>query len=206
MISKFNEDLSKEEFLGRYLDSKYPELFPTCKMQRVTEKTLQHKGVDIIITTRGKSYNVDEKAQLDYLNKSLPTFAFEISYLKEGQEKLGWLLDESKITDKYFLITGIYLNTANDYRQGIKSCKITSVDRAGLLDLLNTKGLTKSEIMGVNGGMRDKGVDGRFEIEQLHPENEGRFHFSKSLKAEQPINIVLYLKYLVDLGVAKSIT
>lgn len=76
--SQFMADLKKEAFLAKYLDGLYPKLFKksSFSLQRVRDLSQQHKGVDLILTNHYNSYYVDEKAQLDYLNRSLPTFAF----------------------------------------------------------------------------------------------------------------------------------
>ena len=118
MESKYNEDYNKEVLLGKYLDTLYTDLFPGLTIERINDFAEQHNGVDLIISKGDDRYIIDEKAQLDYIDKTLPTFAFEITYLKGGQEILGWLFDKRKKTHKYFVITGIYLNVAGDISQG----------------------------------------------------------------------------------------
>lgn len=56
------------------------------------------QGIDLILKDKHleKQFLVDEKAQLDYVNESLPTFAFELFYQKNGIQKQGWLFDASK--------------------------------------------------------------------------------------------------------------
>ena len=100
MKSKFYEDLSKEELLGTYLDTFYPQIFKDTpfKVERIWDTRQQHRGVDLLLKSNAQCFYVDEKAQLDYLNISLPTFAFEISYLKRGDWRVGWLVDATKIT------------------------------------------------------------------------------------------------------------
>ncbi len=102
LMSFFQRDLTKEKLLAPYLDAKYAEL--NLSFERVDNLKLQKKGVDLIYNHNGKLFFIDEKAQLDYINKSLPTFIFELSYLKNGVEKMGWLLDKDKITTHYFLL------------------------------------------------------------------------------------------------------
>lgn len=100
-ISYFKSDLNKERILGEYLDERYLEIFAksTFKVKRIHDKTKQLLGIDLILYDNSRSYNIDEKAQLDYLNQSLPTFAFELSYLKkEIGAKVGSWMDPKKRT------------------------------------------------------------------------------------------------------------
>jgi hypothetical protein len=205
MESKFGYDHNKEVLLGKYLDTLYPTLFPGYAIERITGKEQQHRGIDLVISKDGKRYLIDEKAQLDYTGTELPTFAFEVSYMKEGRERQGWLLDKEKLTEKYFLITGIYLNDAGDINNGFKSCKITSVDRVKLTGWLAAKGLDHERIMMINDELRAGSIEGRININELRPNTEGRFHYSRTNKAEQPVNIVLNLENLVKEKIAKVI-
>jgi hypothetical protein len=203
--SNFNIDLSNESLLANYLDAIYPTLFNGFEIDRKKDLENQHKGIDIIISKNDVNYFIDEKAQLDYVGKDLPTFAFEISYIKDGVQKLGWLYDNSKLTDKYFLITAIYLNEPNDFTKGFKSCKITSVDRSSFLELLNSKKLSFSRLSDLNNQIRNGINEGGIQLDELDYYSEGKLFFSKTNKSEQPINLVLKLDFLINSGVAKRV-
>ena len=127
----FHEDLRKEKRLASFLDEQYHKHLKNYRFAR--EKTLskQHRGIDVVFTHRitHKSFLIDEKAQLDYLNEDLPTFAFELSYLKNRERKKGWLFDTYKKTQFYALITAIYTDVPNCFT----SCKVTLVNRNLLL-------------------------------------------------------------------------
>jgi len=88
MKSKFYEDLSKEELLGTYLDTFYPQIFKDSSftVERIWDRHQQYQGIDLLLKNDKQCFYVDEKAQLDYLNVSLPTFAFEqiISLIKKS--------------------------------------------------------------------------------------------------------------------------
>jgi len=206
MKSNFEQDYNKEVLLGRYLDTLYPKLLPDFTIERIKDINKQHQGIDIIIRKDEDEFLIDEKAQLDYLNKSLPTFAFEISYVKNNSEVLGWLYDERKLTHKYFVITGIFLNDVHDITKGFSKCSVTSVDRVKLKDWLVTKGLTFGKIMQINNTIRQCVEEDRIPIPELDPVSEGKFYYSKSNKAEQPINLVLRLENLIRVGVAKKVS
>ncbi|WP_298156173.1 hypothetical protein [Flavobacterium sp.] len=190
--------------LGKYLDSIYPSIFEGFNVKRISDNEQQHRGIDITISKNGKEFFVDEKAQLDYLEHDLPTFAFEITYIKDGQQRQGWLYDAEKVTDRYFAITGITCNTSNEPKTGFKSCKITSVHRGKLINLLTSKGLTYHRISEINQELRSGTADGKILIPELESRTEGNFHYTTG-KAERPINIVLKLEFLIAEGVAKRI-
>lgn len=114
-MSFFTRNLRKEKLLASFLDTKYDELNLT--FERVCDLKLQKKGVDLIYNHRGRRFYIDEKAQLDYINKHLPTFTFELSYLKNDIEKTGWLVDTHKITTHYFLVVGICAIDKKDLRK-----------------------------------------------------------------------------------------
>lgn len=204
MNSNFDSDLSKEGLLGKYLDDIYPKILEGFTIQRISDADLQHQGVDLIISKDNCHFNIDEKAQLDYLEHDLPTFAFEITYIKDGQQKQGWLYDSDKTTDRYFAVTGITCNTPNEPKSGFKSCKIVSVNRSKLINLLTLKGLTYKRIIEINQEIRSATTDGRISVMELEGRAQGNFHYTTG-KVERPINIVLKLEYLIAENVAKRI-
>lgn len=207
MTSNFKKDLLNEQKLGLFLDDIYAAQFGRdFKIHRITDTQMQYQGIDLEIHdcrdfAQKKIYFADEKAQLDYLNKSLPTFAFELSYLKKGEYRKGWLTDEKKRADYYFLVTSIFVNEANEFSK----CKITSVNRQKLLTLLEEKGLTSSVLEAYDRKFRADKENGKILIKELNARKEGYIFSSKSNKAEQPINLVLRLKYLISSGVGKVI-
>ena len=68
-------------------------------------KDEQFMGMDVRFSFGElKDIVVDEKAQLYYVNKDLPTFAFEVEYMLNGELKHGWLIDKGKMTKYYLLI------------------------------------------------------------------------------------------------------
>ena len=201
MQTNFKNDLSKERVLGNFLDKFYKEKYTTDgnSFLRISNLELQLDGIDLIINMEGKDFLIDEKAQLDYLNRSLPTFAFEISYLKNRKIKTGWLFHEKKKTDTYFLITNIQTFHLYDLSQGVNDCSITAINRKNLKKLLNNKGLDERRIFEYSTAIRKSKKHGKHPIKELDSKKEGFFYFSFENKKEQPINLVLYLKYLVNL-------
>lgn len=195
--SNFKSDLKKERQLSLLLDSQYQSKLKHYSFERITDLNQQHSGIDVIFKHKQKGgvHYIDEKAQLDYINEDLPTFAFEISYQKNSVQKQGWLFDQSKKTDFYSLVTAIYSDEPTAYT----SCKITLVNRAKLLAFLNKRGLDKYLI-----AAKPK-QHGKHAIKVLNEKNEGYLYFSKDNKAEQPINLILRLDFLIKNKLGKRL-
>ncbi len=197
--STFNADLKKEQQLALLLDGYYSKHLKQYDFERVYDKKRQFEGVDLILTHKetGVRHSIDEKAQLDYINEDLPTFAFELSYKKAGGLKKGWFYDPSKKTEFYALITGIYSDAPNTYT----SCKITLVNRNKLLAYLQNKGITEIRLKKT---IETHGTQhGKLKLKMLNHRTEGYLYMSSDNKAEQPVNLVLRLDFLLEKGLAK---
>ena len=205
MHSHFEKDLSQENLLGSYLNPIYHTLFENFSIHRKNDWEHQQKGIDLLLQKNESVYHIDEKAQIDYLETDLPTFAFEISYTKDRKQKMGWLFDKTKSTNYYFLITGICCQQYNILESGLKKCKITTVHREKLIKLLAQKGLNFEKIAQIEQSIRTKNQSGKFEICELNPKTEGYFYYSKNNKAEQPVNLILKLDFLLQSQVGKRI-
>jgi hypothetical protein len=204
--SNFKDDLNSEAKLASHLDLIYPKIFSVnnYSIDRVKDLELQHRGIDLILSNSNRQFFVDEKAQLDYLNTSLPTFAFELSYLKQNKWHKGWLYDKTKETDIYFLLTDIHFSK-DDSNEKLSKVKITGVYRDDLKALLQKKELTENRLFLIEKELRQSGKHGRYPIQQLNPKTEGVLFYSKNNKSEQPINLVLKLDWLVKEKVGKII-
>lgn len=150
--STWDSDLGQEKIVGRFLDDFYPIHF-SGTMERVSDSKRQNEGIDLIFssTKNGVKHlsHIDEKAQTSYLNSSLPTFVFEISYIKNSSKKNGWFFNEHKLTNNYFLITHIFtidstIKKLENHNQ-IKSCLLTKVHRNTLIELLKKEIITNPD-------------------------------------------------------------
>ncbi|TMM59046.1 hypothetical protein FEE95_06325 [Maribacter algarum] len=202
-MSLFIGDLAKEKLLASFLDAKYIEL--QLKFERIHELKLKKKGVDLVYKHKGKRFYIDEKAQLYYPNVILPTFTFELSYLKKGIEKEGWLLDENKITTHYFLVIGIYTVHPTDFEQGFTNAKIISVNRNKLLAFLDSIGLSLPKLKTYNQELRNqRECPQKVAINELFIKTQGCLFYSKQLE-EEPINLQLRIEFLIKSGIGKVI-
>ncbi|MGB5434701.1 MAG: hypothetical protein WBM98_02335 [Maribacter sp.] len=201
LVSNFRSDLQKEQHLSILLDALYKKHLHQYRFQRISDLKKQLQGIDLILTRSmdQKEFLIDEKAQLDYVNDDLPTFAFEINYQKNGKTKQGWLFDPIKKTDFYALITGIYSDEPNKFT----SCKITFVNREKLVFFLKSKAITENSLVDFmeNSLLRD----GKIKMPGLDSKTEGYLYYSKYNKTEKPINLVLKLDFLIENGLAKRL-
>ncbi|MCH9740277.1 MAG: hypothetical protein K0U38_05500 [Epsilonproteobacteria bacterium] len=196
----FQSDLSDENRFGIYLDKVYPSIQGLAKrfnFSRKDDLESQHLGIDLILTDKksAKEIYVDEKAQLHYLNKSLATFTFELSYLKNGEWRKGWFYDEKKLTQTYFLLTSIQTDRDNNFI----SCRLITVNRAYLQTFLEENGLTESRVFEYERQFREDTT--RYNGEQLIEEIDSSFatfHCSFSNLREQPINLKIRLDALLE--------
>ena len=199
--SNFKKDLQKEKQLAIFLDTLYKKHLKKYTTKRIQDYKQQLEGVDVLFTHKETKevFKIDEKAQLDYIGENLPTFAFEINYVKDKKRKQGWLFDATKTTQFYVLVTAIHKDEPNAFT----SCKITFVNREKLLALLHSKNITKKTLS--NYVMLDSKIQGKIKIKELHSYKEGYLYLSSTNKAEMPVNLILKLDYLIEKGVAKRL-
>ena len=134
---------------------------------------------------------------MDYVNENLPTFAFELSYEKNGSLKMGWLFDPTKKTRFYALVTSIYADEPDRYT----SCKITFVNREKLIFFLESRNMSQTTF---NDSIKKyRNQQKKIEIDGLCHQSEGYLYFSRLNKAEKPINLILKLDFLISKGIAK---
>lgn len=203
-MTKFKSDLAQESILSKYLDGLYKE--KGIDFCRIFDLEKQLKGIDIIIQYKTTEYFIDEKAQLHYLNSDLPTFTFELSYLKNEDVKEGWLFDKNKLTEYYFLVTAIFLKedkTELLHSDDIAKVKITSVNRDKLIQHLHSVGLSNKKLLLYDSELRSEKSFGKNNIKELDPNTEGLIYFTEHLP-EKPINLQLRLQYLIEHSIAKK--
>lgn len=198
--NNFRKDLQEEARLGIYLDSIYPSIAGLSKrfiFSREKDLNRQYLGIDLVLTDKvsGEEIYVDEKAQLHYLNKSLATFTFELSYLKGEEWRKGWFYDEKKLTQTYFLITSII----TDYKNNFQNCRLITVNRNYLASFLDENGLTQERIFEYEKLFRSDTK--RYNGEQIISEVDcsfATFHCSFSNLREKPINLKVKLAALLE--------
>ncbi len=194
-MSTFKNDLANEAILGSFLDKQYKKA--NIKIERTNNLELQHRGIDFILTdSNNLQFKVDEKAQLHYLNQSLPTFALEIDYLKDNKLKPGWLFDPSKITEIYAFIFNIQLTVGLDKlnsSDNIKSCEVVFVNRIKLINELSLLNID------INFCLKQSNILREGNLQKRSHESGFNFQISNHL-AEKPVNLIVKKAFLADIG------
>ena len=203
--SRRNDDMSAESqlayFLDTYLYSRFPKSDSFSQIERMHNKVEQLAGVDVRFTSKdGAIYDVDEKAQLYYLNKDLPTFAFEIQFLRDGKETIGWLCNDSLKTDFYLLIWPF---ATQDSPKNICWHQFTKADcllvkKRRLLMMLEKEGLTLDKMHQDAAQLRSSRQIGKVPIEGTR----GIYYFASDPQKyrEAPINVVITKDRLLNIA------
>ena len=179
-----NQDESQELELQKYLDAVYERL--GFHYRRVQDKARQLAGIDLILEFNGREYNIDEKAQIHYVNKGLKTFAFELEFTGKSGILEGWLFDEKKLTTHYFLVCQLESDT--DGLDGLTGLRLISVNRKSLIEFLEKKGWGRHYLqVAVPFAMEDRP---RYELSQAMP----RIRVVRTAHlVERPLNVVINL-------------
>jgi hypothetical protein len=196
IMSNFHHDLNQEEILAAFLDKHYTQSIGITRRSNSIEE--QFAGIDFYFkVSKEVEYRCDEKAQLSYLNKDLPTFALELDYLKDGKINTGWLFDAKKLTDIYAFVFSIKTENAASHLDSVSqltSCEVVFVNRIRLLNELSKYELTDSIC-------REKSYEMREDPSILKHYHYSGFNFQLSAHlAEQPINLVVRKDFLVSIG------
>lgn len=164
--STFKGDLKSEravnEFLQKYLYSYLVDDGIIDSFNSNTTMDQQHKGIDTIMyiindetEEEARCINIDEKAAIHYARNNLgaeplSTFAFEVSYLKDGELKRGWLTNEKyKETHAYFLCWLWIKPDANKYNLGcedILKIEVLSIPKVKTRNKLIMRAMGSKEV------------------------------------------------------------
>jgi len=220
--SDWERDLKAEQWFSGVLDNYYyPEIlqkfnniegYNRWEVERTNDMGWQQKGVDLFLidNKRKGRYFIDEKAQLSWatINKTLPTFAFELGYKKDNIIKIGWLLDDKKKTDYYYLFRHIH---GKAYER-INSFIVDKVKVRHLKKYLNNLGLGPKFLSDIANKLMT-GLDitkDLIEIQAKKTDNIKRYEFNKiqgKLKKciritvspdlhECPVNLVIFIDWI----------
>lgn len=100
-ITRRKQDIKKTMIIEKFVDKIYKE--NNFDIKRVVNPQLQKSGVDIIHTIDNQKRYIDEKFAINYYNKDLHTFAFELSS-KNNKDESGWFTSEHMITTHYVIL------------------------------------------------------------------------------------------------------
>lgn len=203
IVSRRAADMNAESELADFLDETlYAQLLDEGKflsIQRATEKEQQLQGIDVIAKTHSSVAYIDEKAQLYYINKNIPTFAFELQFLKGGRVIEGWFLNDNLKTTYYLLIWPF---ASTDEVKKLKKEDFTKLDalmisKSKLREELASLGFDKATLAKRASQLRRTRTYGK-----ITTGIQGVYYFASdpSKYAEAPINIVVSKSRLISLA------
>lgn len=203
--SNFIDDLNGENVLANFLDKYfYAKLEVRDYFRNTPEKhnylQYQYKGIDVTFKWNGYDFIVDEKATLHYPN-GIPTFAFELRYIKDNIWRPGWFYDETKQTEYYLL--------AWPKRQDIKlselkmehfqTVEVMLLSRKNLHEYLNKNyDITKQAIHVAVDNIITANNYGK--LHNIHPSSNHYYYYTKYL-SETPVNLVIQKSTLKELAI-----
>ena len=221
--STFKGDLKSEravnEFLQKYLYSYLVDDGIINSFNSNTTLDQQHKGIDTIMyiindetEEEARCINIDEKAAIHYARNNLgaeplSTFAFEVSYLKDGELKRGWLTNEKyKETHAYFLCWLWIKPDANKYNLGcedILKIEVLSIPKVKTRDKL---------IMRATGNKEVKTFESKADILRKKMKERGVYRLELEHQLDSLINALddrpdynkAHLQFDTDLLVARK--
>lgn len=201
-----NRDMSVEREIAMFLDMYLYSDERFTQKERTDSIEAQMDGSDIIISIPSlnlQSIVVDEKAQTQYVNRPLPTFSLELSFLSSSNQLVeGWLIDMNKRTE-YYLFQWIHRADKdwNIKTHDIRKLEYALVSRKKILDYLESYGYSIDRLKVLDSEIRSTGS---FGAHYKTPDKKFYFFFSTQL-AEKPINVILRKEVIINLSEMKGI-
>ena len=197
MKSNRIEDSKAEKEVAKFLDKNLYKKEGFLEFTRFDDKENQLKGKDVSFKLNNKEVLVDEKAQTTYVNKNLPTFAFEIDFLRSGNELTeGWLYCKDKETE-YYMLVWIEAKKERDFvSDDITNTDCVLIKREDLIIFLYDIGLTIDEINKKAQEIRKNEKVGKTEL----PNTEDCYLYYSPSLAEKPVNLVIRKHKLLELA------
>lgn len=219
-MSLRNQDSRSEklvhEFLKKYL---YSSLASKNNIQYIDEnnKARQLMGIDFYLKQNQIIKTYDEKAASHYSEKPIPTFAFELSFLNNNQERKGWFVNSNLLTDYYTIIwpksVSKNIETIND----IENAYTLFIDKAKLKEeIAKTYRLDDERLWSINEVIRrfiknkteEQGCERIFfkldessydyitQIKDMKEKSKLDLYFCyTSTLEEKPVNLIIYRNY-----------
>ena len=220
----FEDDLLGEQavnkFLVDFLYEKFKENGYIIDFEVSRELNKQHAGSDTILTIKdGKQIVIDEKAAIHYAKtnlkeKAMPTFAFEVSYMHNGQLKEGWLTNSKYSATQRYLLCWLWVQVGTN-KSRLKYDDIVQIEamffeksdiQKYIMDVVTSD--TNIEKFLSFASTKREALEQRILREALNSANEsiGSKEYPKwyltgeNILSEQPLNILLYRNQLEKLA------
>lgn len=192
-MSNIIYDLQAESQVSLFLDTYfYPKV---CKeFERVTDRKRQLKGIDVIIKLDNKELLVDEKAQTNYINRGLNTYAFELEFInKNGNQRCGWLISDDKDTEAYMLIYLKANKTKGFTVDDITEAECLLISKESILEYLESQDYTKEKLQEQTKNIREGTDVGRIMVNKTNI-----YFFLSHYLSEKPINVIIKKDTVLD--------
>lgn len=199
-MSHRKRDSRVEKEISKFMD----EQFYSNKVKdfiRFEDLDNQLKGKDVSFTL-GKLKNilVDEKAQSQYINKNLPTFAFEISFIRSsGDWTLGWLFDTTKENNYFILIWPFASKDWNITKEDIIKLDCLLIDKLKIQKFLEKEGFNINTMLEEEKRIREHKLSGKIN----NSVSKYVYFYKTDHLSEKPVNIVIRKEKLIELAELK---
>ena len=184
------------------------------------ELNKQHAGSDtVLILKSGKKIVVDEKAAIHYAKtnlkeKAMPTFAFEVSYMYNGQLKEGWLTNPKYNETQRYLLCWLWVQAGTN-KSRLKYDDIVQIEamifeKTDIQEYIINIVTADTDIVKFHTVASDKRVSLEEKIlqkaldkidEPVGKETYPKWYLTgRNILSEQPLNIILYRNQLENLA------
>ena len=220
----FEDDLLGEQavnkFLVDFLYEKFKEKGYIIDFEVSRELNKQHAGSDtVLILKSGKKIVVDEKAAIHYAKtnlkeKAMPTFAFEVSYMYNGQLKEGWLTNPKYNETQRYLLCWLWVQDGTN-KSRLKYDDIVQIEamifeKTDIQEYIINIVTADTDIVKFHTVASDKRVSLEEKIlqkaldkidEPVGEETYPKWYLTgRNILSERPLNIILYRNQLEDLA------
>lgn len=220
----FEDDLLGEQavnkFLVDFLYEKFKEKGYIIDFEVSRELNKQHAGSDtVLILKSGKKIVVDEKSAIHYAKtnlkeKAMPTFAFEVSYMYNGQLKEGWLTNPKYNETQRYLLCWLWVQAGTN-KSRLKYDDIVQIEamifeKTDIQEYIINIVTADTDIVKFHTVASDKRVSLEEKIlqkaldkidEPVGKETYPKWYLTgRNILSEQPLNILLYKNQLEKLA------
>lgn len=220
----FEDDLLGEQavnkFLVDFLYERFKENGYIIDFEVSRELNKQHAGSDtVLILKSGKKIVVDEKAAIHYAKtnlkeKAMPTFAFEVSYMYNGQLKEGWLTNPKYNETQRYLLCWLWVQAGTN-KSRLKYDDIVQIEamifeKTDIQEYIINIVTADTDIVKFHTVASDKRVSLEEKIlqkaldkidEPVGKETYPKWYLTgRNILSEQPLNIILYRNQLENLA------
>ena len=133
-LQRRKTDEYRTRTLEKFMDKLYRR--KGLLMQRVTDAKKQKQGADLIHRVDGEIHYIDEKYAINYYDKDLRTFSFEL-YSKNNYHQQGWFISDNSITTDYCVF---WFRATEDFKT-ITTYDLCYIPKSAIMQFAKDSGL-----------------------------------------------------------------